>query len=127
MEKITIDNIIAFTKEAMKNNINVNSSYFNNISCDEPDNVPSFSYCIGIINDEESISFNINSNSICLYTKRGSTGIENILTEREKVNLESLRLDIKEYNKERALSRFETFFNEMNKLSDIDDLDNEDD
>lgn len=115
---ITFDNITAFIRKAMKKtleieyvDITMGTEYFqikNKNDC-----------CIRFLFYQDNIRiFGFNKEDYEL---------EYQLSEREKIELENLKLDIKEYNEKRALILFTNFFNEDNTEVTINDLDSEDD
>ena len=74
------------------------------------------------------LNFNINRDFISISTPKGYISINHSLTDREKLEIDSLRLSIKEYHEDMAISGFEEFISEKKEeITDINDLDNEDD
>ena len=57
----------------------------------------------------------------------GSIIFEHNLTDREKLLVEEAYLSVEEYEELRTYNSFQNFFNEEYKLTDINDLDYEDD
>ena len=123
MERITIEGIIACIKKAIKQNLYVYSSLYEY----GEQNDFHFEVNFTIRNKNEVLTFNINDNNIYLNTSNAQTILKYKLDEREKLNLKSVHLDVEEYNREKAIHKYETFFNEIDKPADINDLDNEDD
>ena len=76
----------------------------------------------------DSYYFRIEEKTLILHTPKGFLKINNFyLTDREKLKLEEILLAIKEYREAMALSELEHFINEKeSKLTDINDLDNDD-
>lgn len=79
--------------------------------------------------DSIIISIYITNDIIRLTTKHGYTLIKHSITDREKLEIDSLKLSIKEYNEDMAISEFEEFISnkeEKEKITDIDNLDDDD-
>ena len=115
--KISINNIIEFIHTAMNNNVEVFTSRF-----------ITYTYGFDVMNDDIQIRFLIDDNSIVISTHdSGYLHIDNHLTERDKLDLEALKLDIKEYNEDKAINLFNDFFNFIPKTPvNIDNLDDDD-
>ena len=115
--KITISNIIEFIHTAMNNNLEVSVSGF-----------ITYKYGFDVINNDIQIRFLINEDCIVISTyEQGHLHIDTNLTERDKLDLEALKLDIKEYNEEKAINLFNDFFNYVPKTPvNIDNLDDDD-
>ena len=74
--------------------------------------------------------FYIDKDLITISTPKGYIHIDHSLTDREKLEIDSLRLSIKEYNEDVAVSELEEFISskreEKEKITDIDNLDDDD-
>lgn len=114
--KITINNIIEFIHTAMNKNLDITEEF------------TPYKYGFTIINDDTKIHFFIDDDSIAISTSdHGYVNIEYQLTERDKLDLEALKLDVKEYNEEKALNLFADFFNYIPQTpASIDNLDDDD-
>lgn len=109
---VTMNDIIAFVEKAMKQNLYI------------------YNYCEGTVikknNNKVDISKSINGKDIIITTKSGRFRIKN-LTEKEILQYNLLRENVKSYMEDRGIEEFENFFkDEENKVKDINDLDNED-
>jgi len=72
------------------------------------------------------LSFYINNDLITISTPKGFIKIDHSLTDREKLEIDFLKLSIKEYNENIAISEFEEFISEKKEeITDINDLDND--
>ena len=71
------------------------------------------------------LSFCINKDFISISTPKGYISIDHSITDREKLEIDSLKLSIKEYRENMAISEFEEFIS--NKKEDITDINNLDD
>ena len=115
--KITISNIIEFIHTAMNNNLEVSISGF-----------ITYKYGFDVINDDIQIRFLIDDDCIVISTyEQGHLHIDTNLTERDKLDLEALKLDIKEYNEDKAINLFNDFFSTIPPVpASIDNLDDDD-
>lgn len=115
--KITISNIIEFIHNAMNNNLEVSTSGF-----------ITYKYGFNVINDDIQIRFLMDDDCIVISTyDQGYLHIDNHLTERDKLDLEALKLDIKEYNEDKAINLFNDFFSTIPPVpASIDNLDDDD-
>ena len=87
-----------------------------------------FRFHIGKEDDEQIIIILCFKNVININTKRGVIDIEHTLSDRDSLELQALVLSIKEYREDMAISEFEEFIsNKKEDITDINDLDNEDD
>ena len=114
--KITISNIIEFIHTAMGKNLDVEVSEFPKGTCCRVsyDDINIYFYIV----DEY---FTING-----YDK-GYLRIPYKLTDRDKIDLQTLALDIKEYNEDKAINLFNDFFNYVPQTpASIDNLDDDD-
>lgn len=114
--KITISNIIEFIHSAMSKNLDVEVAELPkgtdyHVSHDDID-------IYFYITDEY---FTING-----YDK-GYLYISYKLTDRDKIDIQALNLDIKEYNEDKAINLFNDFFNYVPQTpASIDNLDDDD-
>jgi len=71
----------------------------------------------------------LDSNRILIHTKKGHFYDKYSITDRDELELRTLVLSIKEYNKNIAISEFEEFISDKKEDSEltINDLDSEDD
>lgn len=113
--KITINIIIEFVHKAMVFNLPVYSRY-------------GADYGFDIENGENMLTILIKLNKIEIFTEQnGFIVVQNSLTDRDKLDLEALKLDIKEYNEEKALNIFNNFFADtIDKPTSVDDLNDDD-
>ena len=114
--KITISNIIEFIHTAMNNNLDVTIAEY----------PKSADYHVG--HDDIDIFFYITDEYFTIngYDK-GHLHIPCKLTDRDKLDLEALKLDVKEYNEDKAINLFNDFFNYVPKTPvNIDNLDDDD-
>ena len=112
--KITINSIIEFVHTAMYNNLIVTTDY------------PWGEFGYSIDNGREGISFNIEEKYFEIISEGGSLKIDYSLTERDKIDLQTLNLDIDEYREDKAFTGFNNFFLDViDKPTSIDDLDND--
>lgn len=114
--KISIKSIIDFVRKAITCDFIIDDRSFGFYSFDIENNAGN------------SINFIIKPGKIEIYSNDyGVLVIDNLLSDRDKVELEALKIDIKEYNEEKALNVFNNFFlNTTDKLTNIDDLNDED-
>lgn len=73
--------------------------------------------------------FNIKKDLITITSPKGYISIDHSLTDKEKLEIDSLKLSIKEYNENMAISELEEFISnkeEKEKITDIDNLDDDD-
>lgn len=120
---ITVDNIIALIRRAMEENLIVYKSDIH-----EPN---FYGFVIDKENHTMTILFEDNNLEIKSWRKNKNYPFGNIttkfeLTERDKVKLDNLSLDIKEYLEKCALDDFNNFFWNSAERS-IYDLDDEED
>ena len=114
--KITISSIIEFIHTAMGKNLDVEVSELPkgtdyHVSHDDID-------IYFYVTDEY---FNINGYD------RGYLHIPYKLTDRDKIDIQALNLDIKEYNEDKAINLFNDFFNFIPQTpASIDNLDDDD-
>ena len=73
------------------------------------------------------LSFYIDKDLITISTPKGYIAIDHSLTDREKLEIDSLKLSIKEYNEDMAISEFEEFISDKKEeITDINNLDDDD-
>ena len=114
--KITISNIIEFIHTAINNNLDVEIAEYPkgtdyHVSHDDID-------IYFYITDE---FFTVNGYD------RGYLHISYKLTDRDKLDIQALNLDIKEYNEDKAINLFNDFFNYVPRTPvNIDNLDDDD-
>lgn len=112
MEKITTNDVIAFIKKAMQNNLKIRNYLFFNGALDIIDN-----------NSENKIYIELESDSLKITTKSGEFYI-NDLTEKEIFQYTVLCEDVRSYQENKGIREFKLFFKEdESKPSDINDLD----
>lgn len=91
--------------------------------------ISSMSFNSIYIQYKSGMTFHIGRDLITISTPKGYISIDHSLTDREKLEIDSLRLSIKEYNEDMAISEFEEFISkkeEKEKITDIDNLDDDD-
>lgn len=114
--KISINNIIGFIHDAMGKNLDVEVSELPNGTD------------YNVSHDDIDICFYITDEyfSIGGYD-RGYLRISHNLTDRDKLNIQALNLDIKEYREDKAIDLFNDFFNCIPQTpASIDNLDDDD-
>lgn len=114
-KKISINDIIAFTKKAIEKGFILDTWK----TLDDEQRYIYIKKC----KNGNSIRFVIDNQSITIddYSPE-EYKITHQLEDRERIELDSLVLDIKEYNEKRALNLFNNFFNEEDKCDSINDL-----
>lgn len=116
MEKITTNDVIAFIKKAMQNNLKIRNCLFFNGALDIIDN-----------NSENKIYIELESDSLRITTKSGEFCI-NDLTEKDILQFKLICEEVKSYQENCGIKDFNQFFKEdESRLSDINDLDDNDD
>ena len=115
--KITINSIIKFIHTAMNKDLMITEPMF-----------ITYKYGFSVTNDDTKIRFLIDDDTIVISTSEdGYVQIDNHLTERDKLDIEALKLDVKEYNEEKAINLFNDFFNFIPQTpASIDNLDDDD-
>ena len=69
----------------------------------------------------------LDTNSISIHTKKGYFLEKHHITDRDDLELRTLILSIKEYNKDMAISEFEGFISDKKEeITDINNLDDDD-
>ena len=118
--KITISAIINFIHEAMRRNMEV---FIPTFSC--------YNYVFAIDKGEDLIQFFIDNEKgkiIITSTDKGYISVNININERDSIDLQTLILDINEYNEEKVLNNFNNFFNDIvEKPTNIDDLNDDED
>ena len=116
--KITINDIINFIHEAMRRNMVV---FIPTFSC--------YNYTFAIDKGKDLIEFFIGNEKIIITsTDKGYISVNVNINERDSIDLETLILDINEYNEEKVLNNFNNFFNDIvEKPTNIDDLNDDED
>lgn len=113
MEKITMNDVIAFVKKAIQNDLKVDI-FINNIS-------------ISDANTGNEVSIDLNGDELNIETKSGFFTIEN-LSNKEILQYTVLCEDVRSYQENKGIREFKLFFKEdESKPSDINDLDDNDD
>lgn len=114
--KISINNIIGFIHDAMGKNLDVEVSEY-------PKGTD-----YHVSHDDIDIYFYITNEYFTINGyDRGYLQIEYNLTDRDKLNIQALNLDIKEYREDKAINLFNDFFNCIPQTpASIDNLDDDD-
>lgn len=87
--------------------------------------VGDFPYTIAI---KDQICIHIFKEDISISTPNGYIYINHSVTDREELEIKALILSIKEYKEDMAISEFEEFISDKKEeITNINDLDNEDD
>lgn len=79
--------------------------------------------------DNHNINIDFHCQKLSIYTQIGYMCIDYNLTDRNKLELQDLVLSVKEYKEDMVISEFENFISkkeEMEKITDIDNLDDDD-
>lgn len=115
MEKITMNDVIAFVKKAMQNNLKVrNCLFYNGLE-------------IMDTNLENKIYIELVFDSLRITTKSGEFYI-NDLTEKDILQFKLIYEEVKSYQENSGIRDFKQFFKEdESRPSDINDLDDNDD
>lgn len=115
MEKITMDDVIAFVKKAIQNNLKVrNCLFYNGLEIIDA-------------NSENKIYIELESDNLRITTKSGEFYV-NDLTEKDILQFKLVYEEVKSYQENNGIKDFKQFFKEdESKLSDINDLDDNDD
>ena len=118
--KITINSIINFIHEAMRNNYKIESY---KICYDET------YYSFNVSNSENHINFEIkvDGNVIIMSNNGGTLDLNFDLSNRDIIDLETLIEDVRDYREEVCLHLFNNFFSNVeNKPASLDDLSDDD-
>lgn len=110
MEKIMMNDIIAFVNKAIKNNMYIDTDE----ECS-----------ITIINNDKLINFLLEEDYMLIKTDNGS--ISFYVDNKEDLQFKLLIENCIEYCEKKGFEDFNNFFKEDSKPTDINDLDNEDD
>ena len=111
-KKIEFKDIVAFIRKAMSKNLDVAIIFDREFT---------------IYNESgEKIEIFYGEDFLSLSNTHGAMTIKYSFTPREKLELESLKLDVREYRARKITNSFNHFFNE-DKPTDINDLDEGDD
>lgn len=117
MEKNWIEKIKEAVRVAMNKGLSIEGKY------QELQN-----YYFFIIEGGFEFFIYLDNNSISIHTKKGYLFEKYSITDRDKLELQTLALSIKEYREDVAISEFNDFISDKeNKPKDINDLDNDDD
>lgn len=122
--KISINNIIEFIHTAMNNNTEIHISEFQAYCNKETESKIEFE----VAYRDKQIFFFITPTYFTIKDFNAAyVSINYILTERDKLDIEALKLDVKEYNEEKALNLFDDFFKQVTETpTSIDNLDDDD-
>lgn len=116
MEKNWIKKIIEVIRVAMNKGLNIDVVEWSNTL---------LRYCVEI---DDNIQINIYTEHIVISTSKGRIEIQHKCTDRENLELQAMKLSIKEYREDMAISELEDFISEKKEgIVTINDLDNEDD
>lgn len=124
--KITINSIVEFVHKAMNNNCDISVNEFPLIKLNSTGSGNHLEFNIRY--DDIEITFIISNDaiSICGYDK-GYVRVSNQLSERDKIDLDTLKLDVEEYNEDKAINLFNDFFSTIPPVpASIDNLDDDD-
>lgn len=115
MEKIMMNDVIAFVKKAMQNNLKIrNCLFFNGLEIID-------------INSDNKIYIELEFDSLRITTKSGEFFI-NDLNEKEILQFKLINEEVKSYQENYGIRDFKQFFKEdESRPSDINDLDDNDD
>ena len=121
--KITINSIIEFVHNAMHHNMYVSKDFY--------DFEDSQEWHFYVDNGKDYIRHTIKKNpkkdSIIIESHDGTLVLDTTLSDRDILDLNTLNLDIKEYNEEKALSILNNFFTDVeDKPTSVDDLNDDD-
>lgn len=124
MEKISFDLIINFIKEAISRKYYVDAMEWN-----DEERTTQFSIFNG--NGKEiQFTFRLEKNLIIIENCRSSNEyirINHNFTEKQKLQVEELKLDVKEMNENKIIDHFNNFYSDLNNsIKDINELDEDD-
>lgn len=124
--KITINSIIEFVHKAMSNNCDISVNAFPLIKLNSTDSGNHLEFNIRY--DDIDITFIISNDAISIYGyDKGYVRVSNQLSERDKIDLDTLKLDVEEYNEDKAINLFNDFFSTIPPVpASIDNLDDDD-
>ena len=120
MEKNWIEEIKEFVRKAMNKGLFINA-YQGTTHLEEDSKTYNFD-----IEHKVCITFYVWDNSLRIATEHGYLNVTHELSKRDELELDALILSIEEYREDMAMSEFNSFFNEIDKPTDINDLDNDD-
>lgn len=121
MEKNWIETVKEFIRKAMNKGLSI-SGYKQSIPWGEY----KIWYDFEIDHSKIVLKFDTYDDSFTIHTPNGFYKTNYKLTKRDELELEALILSIDEYREDMAISEFNAFFNDMDKPTDINDLDNDD-
>lgn len=124
--KITINSIIEFVHKAMNNNCDISVNEFPLLKLNVAGSGNHLEF--NIRHDDTDITFIISNEDISIYGyDKGYVRVSNQLSERDKIDLNTLKLDVEEYNEDKAINLFNDFFNTIPPVpASIDNLDDDD-
>lgn len=120
MEKNWIDEIREFVRKAMNKGLLINA-YKGTTPWEDNSKTYNFD-----IEHKVCITFYVWDNSLRITTEHGYLKVTCELSKRDELELDALILSVEDYREDMAMSEFNSFFNEMDKPTDINDLDNDD-
>ena len=119
MEKNWINTIIEIIRTAMNKGLNIKG--YKSEAFGQPYNFNIY------INNNEEIQIVIFDDSIIIYTPKGHKSIDYKMTDREILEIQAMFLSVKEYSEDMAISEIEEFIsNKKEEITNINDLDNDD-
>ena len=114
MEKITMNDVIAFVKKAMQNNLKIRNCLFFNLDIID-------------INSENRIGIDLEFDKLRINTKSGEFFIDD-LNKKDILQYKLICEEVKSYQENNGIRDFKQFFKEdESRPSDINDLDDNDD
>ena len=121
MEKNWIETVKEFIRKAMNKGLLING-YKQFVPWRESKKWYNFE----IDHSKITLKFDTYDDSLTIRTPNGLYKTNYKLVKRDELELEALILSIDEYREDMAISEFNAFFNDMDKPTDINDLDNDD-
>ena len=123
MEKNWIKEVRDFLNKAMNKGLKTEAYHYHNTDTEY--------YKFHIYNDKYGyirLEFAENPGKVYINTPRGNTSYDINLSKRDLLELDAVVLSVEEYCEDMAIYEFEHFFSEddSNKVTDINDLDNDD-
>lgn len=116
---LTVADIVKFVRKAMENNMDVATIEMFGKATE---------FHIQKSNDDKGvIYFQLYENSISVRTYMGGFEKEYSYSERELLDIATLKLEVKEYREIQATKSFNNFFTSSNTPASIDDLNDNDD
>lgn len=124
MEKISFDLIVNFIKEAISRRYDISTIEWN-------DEARTIQFDIFNGNGKEiQFVFRLEMNLIVIENSRSRQECIKInynFTEKQKLQIEELKLDVKEMNKTKIIEHFNNFYSDLNNsIKDINELDEDD-